>query len=77
MSIASYRASLSIARRRSKSQPASFHFAATPVFCDFSPFAKFSVNRRHVLRRVSDHDHAKDYEESPNDFGDLESNSDD
>ena len=44
--IASYCASRSIARRCSKSQPTLFRFAATPIFSDSSPFAKFSANRR-------------------------------
>ena len=40
--------SRSIVRRYSKSPPARFRFAATPIFSDFSPFTGFSANRRSV-----------------------------
>ena len=46
--IASYCASRSIVRRYPKSQPALFRFAAIPIFSDFYPFTKFSVNFRSV-----------------------------
>ena len=46
--IASCCASRSIARGCSKSQPARFRFASTPIFSDFSPFTKFSAIRRSV-----------------------------
>ena len=47
--IASCCASRSVVRGCSKSQPALFRFAATPIFSEFSPFTKFSAIRRSVV----------------------------
>ena len=46
--IASCCASRSVVRGCSKSQPALFRFASTPIFSDFSDFTKFSAIRRSV-----------------------------